>query len=105
MRIGTCAIGRGGGFRSIRGNGGMWPIGSQSRGIIVPARADPRPFDRSRGFQDGSRGLAELWRGASIPRPHVDAGGSLFVVTLLVVILIAAPTISLVPTSTVIAIA
>jgi len=68
MRIGTCAIGRGGGFRSIRGNGGMWPIGSQSRGIIVPARADPRPFDRSRGFQDGSCGLAELWRGASVPR-------------------------------------
>ena len=42
---------------------------------------------------------------ASVPRPHVDAGGSLFVVTLLVVILTAAPSISLVPTWTVIAIA
>jgi hypothetical protein len=38
-----------------------------------------------------------LWsrRGASVPRPHVDAGGSLFVVTLLVVILpIAAPSMN-----------
>src|SRR5262249_60180550 len=44
-------------------------------------------------------------RGSTVPPPHVDAGGSLFVVTLLVVILIAAPSISLVPTWTVVAIA
>jgi hypothetical protein len=34
LSAGTCAIDRGG-FRSIRGNGGMWPIGLQSREIIA----------------------------------------------------------------------
>src|SRR6516165_1338703 len=52
------------------------------------------------------RQLVPERRGDSVSRPQVDAGGSLFVVTLLVVLLpIAAPSISMIPTRTVIAIA